>query len=118
RARMAETRTRGGRVAAYGAAAKGAIMLNWCGLKQDDVEYVVDRNPHKHGHWMPGTSIPIRGEAALRESPPDLLLLLAWNYAREIAREQHAYLEVGGRFLMPCPEPRVVSRQELERWRA
>jgi SAM-dependent methyltransferase len=97
-----------GRVAAYGAAAKGATLLNACGIGGDLVEFVVDRNPHKQGRFMPGTHQPIRAPEALSEERPDYVLLLAWNFEREILAQQDDYRRAGGRFVVPVPEPRIV----------
>ena len=101
-------RAEGARVAAYGAAAKGATLLNSCGLGTDMVDFVVDRNPHKQGRFMPGTHQPIRPPEALVEEQPDAVLLLAWNFAREVMAQQQAYRDAGGRFLVPIPQPALV----------
>jgi SAM-dependent methyltransferase len=100
----------GGRhVAAYGAAAKGAILLNACGLDERMIDFVVDRNVHKQGKYMPGVDVPILPPEALLERRPDVCLLLPWNLEKEIVRQQHAFLEAGGRFLIPVPAPRYVD---------
>jgi hypothetical protein len=101
-------RASGKRIAAYGAAAKGSTLVNYAGIGTDLVDYVVDRNVHKHGLHMPGTHLPIRPVEALLEDQPDYVLLLAWNYRDEIAQQQAEYLARGGRFIVPVPEPRVV----------
>jgi len=101
-------RAEGARIAAYGAAAKGATLLNSCGLGTDMVEFVVDRNPHKQGRFMPGTHQPIGPPEALVEQRPDAVLLLAWNFAGEIMAQQRAYRDAGGRFLVPVPQPTLV----------
>jgi SAM-dependent methyltransferase len=98
----------GARIAAYGAAAKGATLLNACGIGRDLVDFVVDRNPHKQGRFMPGTHQPIRAPEALQVERPDYVLLLAWNFEREVLQQQDAYRRGGGRFVVPVPEPRVV----------
>ena len=95
-------------IAAYGAAAKGSTLINYVGIGIDLVDFVVDRNVHKHGLHMPGTHIPIRPVEALLEERPDYLLLLAWNYRDEIARQQQEYLAGGGRFIVPVPRPEIV----------
>lgn len=98
----------GATVAGYGAAAKGATLLNYVGLGADLVSFVVDRNPHKQGRHMPGTHQPILDPAVLVERRPDYLLLLAWNFAAEIAAQQRDYLAGGGRMILPIPEPRIM----------
>jgi SAM-dependent methyltransferase len=102
-------RAEGKTVAAYGAAAKGATLVNTVGLTTDLVELVVDRNVHKQGLLMPGTHQPILDVSALVERRPDYVLLLAWNFADEIVAQQQEYLAAGGRFIVPVPTPRVLS---------
>jgi SAM-dependent methyltransferase len=102
-------RADGRSVAAYGAAAKGAMMLNHAGLGTDLVEFVVDRNPHKQGKLMPGTHQPVRSPDALLSERPDYVLLLAWNFRDEIMAQQVEYLDGGGRFIVPVPTPEVVG---------
>ncbi len=102
-------RSDGSRVAAYGAAAKGATLLNSSGIDVDVIDFVVDRNPHKQGKWMPGARLPILPVEALQERQPDYLLLLAWNFAAEIRKQQAEYLQRGGKLIIPVPEPRIVS---------
>lgn len=96
-------------VAAYGAAAKGATLLNSTGITTDRVAYVVDRNVHKQGKLMPGCRLPIRPVEALLEERPDHVLLLAWNFADEIVEQQHAYAAAGGRFFVPVPMPTEIG---------
>ncbi len=101
-------KNQGRRLAAYGAPAKGNTLLNYCGLRGDFFEYTVDVSPHKQGHHLPGSRIPIRAPALLREDRPDIVVILPWNLRQEIARE-HAYIrEWGGRFAA-----RSASRMEL-----
>ena len=98
----------GASIAAYGAAAKGTVLLNRVGIDSSLVDFVVDRNPHKQGLFMPGVHLPIRPPAALLEERPDYLLLLAWNYRDEVMRQQDEFRRLGGRFIVPIPEPEVV----------
>ena len=97
-----------GSLAAYGAAAKGTTLLNFCGLGREVIDFVVDISPHKQGRFMTGVHLPILSLEALRERRPDCLLLLAWNFAEEIMAQQAAYRKAGGRFLIPIPEVRLV----------
>jgi SAM-dependent methyltransferase len=103
-----DLRAQGKVIAAYGAAAKGSTMLNYVGLGTDLVDFVVDRNPHKQGLHMPGTHQPILPVEALVERQPDYTLILAWNFRDEIMRQQQAYADAGGRFIVPVPTPEVV----------
>jgi len=98
----------GHRIAGYAAAAKGAILLNYCGVDHDQIEYIVDRNVHKHGLEMPGFPIPIVGVEKLTEDPPDFLVILAWNFKDEIMRQQSDYAAQGGKFIIPIPTPAIV----------
>ena len=95
-------------IAAYGAAAKGTIMLNYLGADQELIEFVVDRNVHKHGRYMPGVRVPIRPVEVLLERVPPYTLLLAWNFRDEILHQQAAYRQRGGRFIVPVPQVTTV----------
>jgi SAM-dependent methyltransferase len=98
----------GSRIAGYGAAAKGTILLNSTGIGADLIDFVVDRNVHKQGRLVPGVRIPIDDPSRLESEMPDYLLVLAWNFKDEIMRQQDGYRRRGGRFLIPVPEPVVV----------
>ncbi len=98
----------GSTVAAYGAAAKGATLLNYADIGTDLVSFVVDRNTHKQGKLMPGTHQPIEDTSALVERRPDYVLLLAWNFKNEIIEQQSDYLATGGQFIVPVPTPAIV----------
>ncbi|MFN8637005.1 MAG: class I SAM-dependent methyltransferase [Chloroflexota bacterium] len=106
---LADLRARGKTVAAYGAAAKGAILLNYCGLGAESLAYVVDRNQYKQGRYLPGVRLPISGPERLLEQRPDYLLILVWNLTDEIVAQQAAYRESGGRFIVPVPAPRILD---------
>ena len=99
---------RGGRsVAGYGAPGKGNTLLNYCGIRTDFLDYTVDRNPHKHGMFLPGTHIPIFPPEKIRETKPDYVLILPWNLKDEIM-QLHSYVaEWGGKFVVPIPEVTV-----------
>ena len=108
RALLAERKADGWRLAAYGAAAKGAILLHAAGIGPDTLEFVVDRNPHKQGLFMPGARLPIVAPEALLTARPDAVLLLAWNLKDEVLAQQDEYRRRGGRFIVPIPDPHVV----------
>jgi len=105
---LSEFKAEGQRVAAYGAAAKGSTFLNFCGLTVEDIEFVVDRSPHKQGKLMPGAHVPVVPTEELAKRSPSATLLLAWNFADEILDQQAAYRVAGGKFLIPIPEVRLV----------
>ena len=98
----------GARIAAYGAAAKGSTMINYAGIGPEFLDFVVDRNTHKQGLYMPGQAVPILPPEALLERMPEYLLLLAWNLVDEIRQQQKEYLSRGGRFIVPVPNPRIL----------
>jgi hypothetical protein len=92
----------GGRIAAYGAPAKGAVLLNYCGIDRDFLDYTVDRNPRKQGHVMPVASITIHEPERIFETRPDFVLLPC-NLREEIMEQMAGIRERGGRFIVPCP---------------
>ncbi len=96
-----QMRSRGARLAAYGAAAKGATLLNYMKFDTGVIEYVVDRNPAKVGKYLPGVRLPIRAIETLTSDRPDYVLLLAWNFAAEIIEQNQDYARLGGRFILP-----------------
>lgn len=105
---LKELKGQGKTIAAYGAAAKGATLINYIDIGTDLVDFVVDRNVHKQGKYMPGQKIPILAPEALLEKKPDYVLLLAWNFADEIREQQSEYEAQGGKFIKPVPEPVVL----------
>jgi SAM-dependent methyltransferase len=105
---LIDLKAQGKSIAGYGAPAKGNTLLNFCGVRTDFLDYTVDQNPHKQGHLLPGTHIPIRPVEALRETRPDIVLILPWNLREEIVAE-HAYVrEWGGRFAARAPELKLL----------
>lgn len=105
---LGDFRGRGESVAGYGAAAKGAVLLNAFGIGADTLDFVADRSPHKQGHYMPGVHIPIVPAERLVEAMPEATLLLAWNFADEILAQQQPYRDRGGRFIIPGPTVEVL----------
>jgi SAM-dependent methyltransferase len=106
-------KAKGKRIACYGAAAKGATLVNYLDLGENFFEFVADANPYKHGKYMPGQRIPIRHPDQLMADQPDYVLLLVWNFAGEVMRQQATYRERGGSFIIPVPEPCVVPPEAL-----
>ncbi len=98
----------GKRIAAYGAAAKGTIMLNHIQAGPDLIDFVVDRNVHKQGKYMPGMHIPISDPARIMADLPDYVVILPWNFRDEIISQQTAFRGKGGKFIIPIPKPEIV----------
>ncbi len=101
---LVDLKERGLRIAAYGAPAKGNTLLNYCGVGRDFIDYTCDLNPHKQGHFLPGSHIPIRSPEQLREDRPDVVLILPWNLTEEIVQQLSFVREWGGRFAARTPE--------------
>lgn len=96
-------------IVGYGAPAKGNTLLNYCGVRNDFLEYTVDLSPHKQGLFLPGSRIPVYAPEAIFETKPDYLLILPWNLQDEIIDQMAAIRDWGGKFVIPIPEVRVVD---------
>ena len=105
---LVRLKAEGNSIAAYGAAAKGSTLLNFCGIGRETLDFVADRSTYKHGRLMPGVHVPIVPAAELAARRPDYALLLAWNFAGEIIAQQKDYHAAGGKFILPIPEVTVV----------
>ncbi|MCK7555870.1 hypothetical protein MKQ70_12925 [Chitinophaga sedimenti] len=104
---LVEQKKAGKKVAAYGAAAKGNTLLNYCGVKADLIDFVVDANPAKQNKFMPASHIPIMNEAHLKAERPDFVIILPWNLEAEIKNQLSYIREWGGQFVVPIPNVRV-----------
>jgi SAM-dependent methyltransferase len=105
---LIDLKQQGLRIAGYGAPAKGNTMLNYCGLRRDFIEYTCDLNPHKQGHFLPGSHIPILAPEQILEDKPDVVLILPWNLKDEIVAQLGVIREWGGRFAARTPELRLL----------
>lgn len=105
---LQQLKTGGKRIAAYGASAKGSTLLNFCGIGPETLDFIVDRSTVKQGKFTPGTRLRIHAPDKLLEDMPDYTLLLTWNFADEILKQQAEYQTRGGKFILPVPLPRVA----------
>ena len=106
---LIDLRSSGKRVVGYGAPGKGNTLLNYCGVRTDLIDYLVDRNPYKHGKFTPGTQIPIFPTERIEETRPDAILILPWNLAREISAQLAYTASWGAKLVLPIPTARVLE---------
>jgi hypothetical protein len=106
---LRQLKSDGKRIVGYGAPAKGNTLLNYCNIGADVLEYIVDESPLKHGLYTPGKHIQVLPTKTLHEDAPDYALLLAWNYATEIFEREREFQRSGGKFIVPIPDPKIVS---------
>lgn len=95
-------------IVGYGVPAKGNVLLNYCGVRSDLLDYVVDRSPYKQGKYTPGTRIPIRPVDQVARTRPDYLLILPWNIKEEVMNQMAYIRDWGGRFIVPVPSVQVL----------
>jgi len=105
---LIEAKSQGKKVVGYGAPGKGNTLLNYCGIREDFLEFTVDRNPYKQGKFLPGTHIPIYAPERLDEAKPDYILILPWNFKDEIMKQLAPARQWGARFIIPIPEATIV----------
>lgn len=105
---LADQKRKGKKIAAYGAAAKGNTLLNYCGIKNDMISYVVDANPHKQNKFLPASHIPVVDEQHLKNDRPDYVLILPWNLREEIVGQLDYIKEWNSTFVVPIPELHFV----------
>lgn len=106
---LIEERRRGSTIAGYGAPGKGNTLLNYCGIRTDLVDFLVDRNPYKHGRYTPGTHIPIFAPERLDEVRPEVILIMPWNLRDEIARQLAYTRSWGARLVVAIPNLEVIA---------
>lgn len=106
---LIEAKREGKSIAGYGAPGKGNTLLNYCGIRGDFIDYTVDRNPYKHGRFLPGTHIPIFPPDKIKETQPDYLLILPWNLKNEVMSQTSYIRSWGGKFVVPIPSVNIYS---------
>ena len=104
---LIQAKRSGKKIAGYGAPGKGNTLLNYCAIRSDFLDYTVDRNPYKHGRFLPGTHVPIFPPDRIQETKPDFLLILPWNLKDEIIKQNAFIREWGGKFVVPIPEVQI-----------
>ncbi len=107
-AMLHDLKSRGERIAGYGATAKGSTLLNYFGIGKDVLDFVVDWSPQKQGRYMPGVHLPISAPERLLEEMPENVLLLTWSFKDAILEQHKIYRQLGGRFIIPVPEVKVA----------
>lgn len=105
---LVEQKRAGKKVAAYGAAAKGNTLLNYCGVKADLIDYVVDANPHKQNKFLPASHIPVMNEQYLKDQQPDFVIILPWNLKEEITTQLSYIKNWGGQFVVAIPALQTI----------
>jgi len=95
-------------IVGYGASAKGNVLMNYCNISTDILDYIVDSTPYKQGKYTPGTHVPIYPESPLKTNTPDYALLMSWNFAKEIIEKNKEYRERGGQFIITIPYLKIV----------
>lgn len=105
---LSQAKSQGRRIAGYGASAKGSTLLNYCDIGPETLDFIVDRSAAKQNRFTPGSHLPVSEPNRLLQEMPDYTLLLAWNIADEILKQEQGYRDRGGRFIIPLPRPKVV----------
>ena len=106
---LIEQKKNGKKVVAYGAAAKGNTLLNYCGIRKDLMAFVVDASPHKQEKYLPGSHIPVVNEGEIKKYKPDYVMILPWNIKEEIMEQMVYIKEWGGKFVVPVPYVKLIS---------
>jgi len=103
------TKKEGKKVVCYGAAAKGNTLLNYCKVDSSLVDYIVDKNPHKQGKFLPGSHLPIKSPDEILKTKPSFVLILPWNIKDEIINQMSHIKKWGGKFVIPIPEVNIID---------
>ena len=107
---LKKCKTEGKTIFGYGAPAKGNVLLNYCDIGKEFLDYILDTTPLKQGLYTPGTHIPVRLYQTLPKNASQYVaLLLAWNYEKDIVQKENEFRKNGGRFLVPIPTPKIIG---------
>lgn len=106
---LTELKKQNQRIAGYGAAAKANTLASYCGIGSNYLDYICDLSKFKQGLFFSGNHLPILAPSKILEDQPDLVLIMAWNFAEEIMSQLSAFRAAGGRFIVPIPEPKIIS---------
>jgi hypothetical protein len=107
-------KNQGESIVGYGAPGKGNTLLNYCGIGTDFLDYTVDRSPHKQGHYLPGSLIPILAPDKIKDTKPDYIFILPWNLKDEIINQLQYVSEWGAQFIVPIPQPMIINSRPME----
>ncbi len=118
RAKIKDSKSKGARVGGYGAPAKVTTLMHHFGLGADDVEFLADDNPLKQGLYTPGKHVPIVDTSAISRNAPDYVVIFAWNFARSIVETHRAFVDKGGKFVIPLPSLVEVSSANIDQYLA
>jgi len=106
---LIDQKKKGKKIAAYGAAAKGNTLLNYCGIKNDIIDFVVDDSPHKQGKFLPGSHIPIASQEEFKRFKPDYIIILPWNIKEPLCKKLSYVREWGCKFVIPIPTVDILE---------
>jgi|TARA_B100001540_G_C15812695_1_gene645450 SAM-dependent methyltransferase len=110
---LSEQKSQGASIAAYGAPTKATTLCYHFGIGPEFIDFIVDDNPLKQGMLSPGKHIPVLSSEQIYEQKPDFVVILAWNFAESIISNHEKYLMEGGKFILPMPEPRIISNNTI-----
>ena len=105
-----DLKNKGHRIVGISAPAKGNTILNYCKIGTELIDYITEKSEIKIGHYTPGMHIPIVSEEKLKKDNPSYAIIFAWNFAKEIMKNNENFLESGGKFIIPFPAPHIVDK--------
>ena len=106
---ISNLKAQGKRIIGYGASGRATVHINFCKFDNKTVEYVIDASHERQGRFVPGQHIPIVSPDKLKEDNPDYAILFAYNYFDEVMKKENNFIQTGGRFIVPLPEPKIIE---------